>query len=422
MKNIIAIILAAGEGTRMKSNTPKVLHKVCGKPMLGYMLDLLPQLGIDKSIVVLGHKLDKVKQFLGANKAKTLRQPKLLGSGDAVWQTRKSLGSFRGTVLVIYGDTPLVTYQSLKDLIRTQISKQPSCTILTAKANQPTGFGRILRDDKNQVSKIVEEQDADEYQKAILEINVGAYCFKAQELFSALKEIKPNNAKKEYYLTDAVEVLAKQRRKIATVFTQDKEEALGVNSRSDLARAHRIINKRRVAELLAAGVTIIDPNTTYLYGDIEVGTDTIIYPHTVIEGKVKIGRSCKIGPFAHLRSGTVLKDKAQIGNFVEIVRSTIGASSKVKHHSYVGDTIVGQRVNVGAGVITANYDGKNKNRTTIGDRVFLGVGAILIAPVKIGKRAVVGAGSVVTKNKDVPVGATVAGVPAKVLKKKKKKG
>lgn len=404
----------------MNSNVPKVLHKVSGKPMLKFMLDLLHQLGIARSIVVVGHQAEKVKKILKGTKTKAVRQPKLLGSADAVWQTRNYFSNFKGNTLIVYGDTPLVSYRSLKNLVQSHKTNQASCTILTAILKNPTGFGRIVRGEDNQIVKIIEEQDADTYQKAIGEINVGAYCFKAKDLFSALEKIRPDNVKKEYYLTDTIEVLSKTKGRIESVSAQAEEEALGVNSRSDLSRANTIINKRNVERFVSEGATIIDPATTYLYGDIEVGRDTIIYPHSIIEGKVKIGRTCQIGPFAHLRSGTILEDGAQIGNFVEVVRSRIGSDTKIKHHSYIGDAVIGKGVNVGAGTIIANYDGKNKNTTFIGDGAFIGVGTILIAPVKIGRKAVTGAGSVVTKNKDVPAGVTVAGVPAKVLKKKKK--
>ncbi len=405
----------------MKSAVPKVLHKIGTKPMLKYMLQLFQQLGINRCVVVVGHKAEKVKEMLkGKSAVTTVRQPKLLGSADAVWQTRNSFSNFKGDALVVYGDTPLVSEQSLKKLVQFHKMSQASCTVLTALLKNPTGFGRIVRGEDNRIAKIVEEQDADTYEKAIGEVNVGAYCFKAKELFSALAQIKPDNVKKEYYLTDIIEVLSKKKAKVESICAQDEQEAFGVNSRRDVSRANAIINKRNIENLESCGVTIIDPATTFIYGDIEAGQDTIIYPHTFIEGKVKLGKQCHIGPFARLRSGTILEDNVQIGNFVEIVRSKVGSGSKIKHHSYIGDATVGKGVNIGAGSITANYDGKNKNTVFIDDGAFIGVGTILIAPVKVGKGAVTGAGSVVTKNKDVPAGVTVAGMPARVLKKKRK--
>lgn len=422
MQGITGIILAAGEGRRMHSELPKVLHKVCGKPMLKYILNLFEQLEVKRSIVVVGHGAQKVKVALrGADRnIKTIRQPRLLGSADAVWQARKALAKFKGNVLVVYGDTPLVSYSSLKKLLQRHKDNSAACTILTASLKNPTGFGRIVRSEDNRILKIVEERDADTYEKAIGEINVGAYCFRTRELFSALERIKPNNAKKEYYLTDAIEVLTKKRAKVESVTTQDDQEAFGVNSRQDLVHANTVINRRNIENLVSAGVTIIDPNTTYIHGDVQIGQDTMVYPHTVIEGKVRIGKSCRIGPFAHLRSQTILADRVEIGNFVELVRSRVNSGSKIKHHSYIGDTTVGEGVNVGAGTIIANYDGKMKNPTIIGDRAFIGVGTILIAPVKIGKGAITGAGSVVPKNNNVPAGVTVIGIPAKVLKKNRR--
>lgn len=404
----------------MKSAVPKVLHEVGGKPMLKYMLELLQQLKVARCIVVVGHQADMVKKVLkDAPGVKTVRQMKPLGSANAVWQTRTYFPNFRGNVLIIYGDTPLISYQSLKNLVRFHRMNKVACTILTAILKNSRGFGRIVRDNRSRIVKIIEEQDAVTSEKAIGEINVGVYCFKTKELFSALKKIKPDNVKQEYYLTDTIEVLSRNKARIGSICVKDGEEAFGVNSRLDLSRANAIINKRNIERLVCRGVTIIDPATTYLYGDqIEVGLDTIIYPHCYLEGKIKIGKMCHIGPFAHLRSGTTLEDGVEIGNFVEIVRSRVGSGSKIKHHSYIGDTTIGKGVNIGAGTIIANYDGKKKNHTFIGDGAFIGVGTILIAPVKIGKRAITGAGSLVTKNRDVPDGVTVVGVPARILKKK----
>ncbi|MBN2096983.1 MAG: bifunctional N-acetylglucosamine-1-phosphate uridyltransferase/glucosamine-1-phosphate acetyltransferase [Candidatus Omnitrophica bacterium] len=421
MKDTVGIILAAGEGTRMNSTLPKVLHKLCGKPMLQYLLDILGQLGIKKNVVVVGHQAQEVRQILKNRDIKIVRQAKLLGSADAVWQTHSFLARFKGNLLIVYGDTPLISYQSLEKLIRAHEQTQAACTLLSAVLKNPSGYGRIVRSEDNRVLKIVEEQDADNYEKAIAEINVGAYCFRAKELFSALKEIKPNNVKKEYYLTTAIELLNKRKAKVEAILTADEQEAQGVNSRQDLAFANTVINKRNIEKLLSQGVTIVDPANTYIYGDVQVGQDTVIYPQSVIEGQVKIGRACQIGPFAHLRSGTILADHVAIGNFVEVVRSSVGCGSKIKHHAYIGDTIIGQAVNVGAGTIVANYDGKSKSKTLIADGAFIGTGSILIAPVKIGKKAITGAGSVITKNKNVPAGATVIGVPAKILKKRNSK-
>lgn len=419
MKNLTGIILAAGEGKRMHSDIPKVLHQVGGKPMLEYMLDIFDQLKVEKTIAVLGHQADKVRAAIKNKNVKIIEQKRLLGSADAVHQTKKLLANYRGDVLVVCGDTPLVSCQSLKDLIQTHRQKQAVCTILTVVTKNPTGFGRIVRNKDNRIVAIIEEQDADTYEKAIDEINVGAYCFKTKELFLTLEKIKPNNVKKEYYLTDVVRILTKKKLNIEGVYAKDEDEAFGINSRPALSYANAVINKRNIEQVNSKEVTIVDPATTYIYGKVEIGRDTIIYPHTIIEDKTKIGKACQIGPFARLRCGTILEDNVQIGNFVEIARSRIKSGSKIKHHSYIGDARIGKNVNIGAGTITANYDGKNKNITLIEDGAFIGVGTILIAPVKIGKGASTGAGSVITKNKNIPAGATVVGVPAKILKKKK---
>ena len=319
MKNIAGVILAAGEGTRMKSDIPKVLHKLCGKPMLNYMIEAFSQLGIKRSIVVVGHKQELIKEALkGVDGIKTLRQPKLLGSADALRRAKNAFSHFNADLLVVYGDTPLIRYQSLKKLVQSHQKSGAGCTILTAVLKNPSGFGRIIRGEDNRIARIVEEQDADIYEKAIGEVNVGAYCFRARELFAALEEIKPENAKKEYYLTDVVELLNRKKLRVESVSTQDEEEAQGINSRRDLIVAHAIINKRNIENLISSGVTIVDPVTTYIYGEIEIGRDTVIYPHTIIEGKVVIGRRCQIGPFVHLSSGIVLKDGARISNFMQV--------------------------------------------------------------------------------------------------------
>jgi len=288
------------------------------------------------------------------------------------------------------------------------------------KTNNPTGYGRIVRAEGGVVVKIVEEQDATVFEKAIEEINVGVYIFKTAELFDAIKKIKPNNRKKEYYLTDVIEVLNKKNLLVNSVVTEDADEILGVNSRESLAKAYEIFRKRVLAKVVAGGVTVLDPLTTFIDENVTIGKDTVIYPCTVIEREVTIGKNCSIGPFCRVRSGSVVGDDVCVGNFVELNRSRVGASSRIKHQSYIGDTRIGEGVNIGAGTIVANYDGKNKNQTVIKDGAFIGSGTIIVAPVKIGKEAITGAGAVVTKNKDVPDKAIVVGVPAKLLKKTKR--
>ncbi|MFA6142604.1 MAG: sugar phosphate nucleotidyltransferase [Candidatus Omnitrophota bacterium] len=419
MKNVVAIILAAGRGTRMKSDTPKVLHNLLGTPIIFYVIDALNNAGVKDIITVAGYGSPLLKRAIG-RRTKFVIQKKLLGSGDAVIRAKAVLGSgFSGNVLVICGDTPLVKYETIKDLINKHNNSGASATILTAKLKDPTGYGRILRDDGKSVSKIVEEIEAGLYEEVIDEINVGTYCFKAKDLYEALAVVKPDNRKKEIFLTDVIEILHNKGRRIESVLTEDESSAIGINDRSGLAEASAVLKKRILDSLMLSGVTVEDPATTTIYPGVEIGRDTVIRPNTVIESGVTIGQRCLIGPFARLRGGVKLDTEVEVGNFVELVRTTIGARARVKHHTYLGDAIVGRDVNIGAGTITANFDGVKKNRTIIEDGAFIGVGARLIAPVKVGRRATVGAGCVVPKNKNVPGGATVVGIPARIIRKQR---
>ncbi len=417
MANVCAVILAAGEGTRMRSLVPKVLHPICSKPMIKRLIESVNSIGVQNIIVVIGHKADLVKKSLQG--VKCVKQDRLLGTGDAVLKTKGFLLRDKkiDTVLILYGDVPLLTSETLKKVLDRHEATRSGCTLLTSHLKNPTGYGRILRSDGDRIVKVIEELEASIYEKVIEEINVGVYCFNKNFLFEALEKVRPNNKKNERYLTDTVEILAKQDIPVDSVTTDDPEEFLGVNTRNDLIKAGQILNRRNLNRIMQGGVTIVDPSNTYVEEGVEIGEDTVIYPYTFIDGGVKIGHGCSIGPFARLRSGTVIDDNVGIGNFVEIVRSSLGSQTKVKHQSYIGDTIIGKRVNIGAGTIIANYDGKRKYRTIIEDDAFIGTGTILIAPVKVGKGAVTGAGSVVTKNKNVPAGKTVIGVPAKVYKK-----
>ena len=417
IRDLSAIILAAGKGKRMKSKIPKILHEVCGKPMLSYILDLIGSLKIRDAVVVLGYKDSLIKSFLGSN-IKTIRQEKLLGTADAVRSTRKSV--HRNNILIIYADNPLIKRQTLDRLIKRHISSGASCTLLTAILDDPTGYGRIIRNEKNNISRIGEEKDISKTQKSIREINSGVYCFNNRALFRTLNKVKQNNKKREFYLTDVIKLLTNSNRKIETVQVKDKREVLGINSRKDLARANQIMRTRILDEFMSKGVTIIDPETTYINRDVRIGQDTIIYPYTMIENNVKIGKDCSIGPFCHIRENTEIKDYVKIGNFVEIVRSRIDKNTLAKHFSYIGDTKIGKRVNIGAGTVTANFNGRRKNRTIIKDGAFIGSGTVLIAPVKIGRKATTGAGSVVVKNRNVADHTIVVGVPArKILKRKR---
>ncbi len=419
MKNIAAVILAAGRGTRMKSNTPKVLHEVQSRPLLSFILEALDAAGVGKKILVLGYKDKNVKSaFPGVE---TVIQDKLFGSGDAVKCAKNLLSSFKGDILVLYGDTPFVRASTIKKLIEKHKSEKASCTLLSSVMPEPAGYGRILRDADENIIKIIEDTDASIYEKIINEINVGCYCFNREHLFSSLDRLKMNAKKKEYYLTDIVGALRKSGRKVVSVLSKDPAEALGINSKLDLARANDIARKRALELLMLKGVTVVDPGSTFVDKDAKIGRDTVIHPHTIIEGSVTIGKNCRIGPFARIRKNTLIDNNVEIGNFVELVRTKVSSGTKIKHMTYLGDAELGKNVNVGAGTITANYDGKNKNKTIIEDGSFIGVGSIFVAPVRVGRGAVVGAGSVVTKGKDVPAGKTVAGIPAKILNRGRKR-
>lgn len=413
-KKLVGIILAAGEGTRMKSNLPKMLHSICGKPMLAYVLDLAKKIKLTNTFVVLGYKKELFKDLLNEYKVKTIYQEKLLGTADAVNRTKSVLKSFTGNILILYGDQPLLSEEALEKLVSRHTESDASATILTANVENPFGYGRIIRDNYSRITAIVEEKDAIEAQRNITEINTGIICFKKEPLFRAIAKIKPNNAKKEYYLTDAIRIMADDGLLIESLSIDDSKEAQGINSKGDLAIAYDIIRKKTINKFMNEGVTIVDPNATYIDCDCEVGEDTVIYPFTIIEKGVKIGKFCSIGPFCHLRRQTVVDDNTTIGNFTELARSRIGKDVFMKHFSYLGDASVGNRANIGCGTISANFDGKNKQKTIIEEGAFIGSDTVLVAPVKVGKKAVTGAGAVVTR--DVKPGEVVVGVPARPIK------
>jgi bifunctional UDP-N-acetylglucosamine pyrophosphorylase/glucosamine-1-phosphate N-acetyltransferase len=418
MSKITAIVLAAGRGTRMKSDVPKVLHDMLGKPVILYILDALKEAGVSDTVTVAGYGSDMLKDAVG-HRTKIAIQKKLAGSGDAVSSARRFLRSIKGDVLITCGDVPLIRPQTFARLIERHRSLGSSATILTARVKNPSGYGRIVRDSCGRVVKISEDKDASTREEAIDEINVGTYCFKCEDLFAALSKVRPDNSKKEYYLTDTISIMrSAMSKQVEAVLAQDPLEVIGINTRLDLAQASARIKERVLEGLMAEGVTIEDPATTMIHPGARIGPDTVVMPNTVIESDVIIGRACRIGPFARIRPGVRISDRAEIGNFVELVRTSIGEGTMVKHHTYLGDSAVGRRVNIGAGTITANYDGKNKSKTVIEDGAFVGVGAVLIAPVRIGRRATVGAGCVVPKRHNVPPGATVVGVPARIFGKR----
>ena len=398
----------------MKSSTAKALHNICGRPMLEYVLDLVKELKIKRVVAVLGYQREQVKKCLMPG-IKSVVQKKLLGTADAVKSALPKLKNFKGTILVLYADSPLLKKETIKKLITHHSKNNLDATLLTAQLDKPAGYGRGLRDKLASIYAIAEEKDADDFQKEIKEINTGIICFDKDKLVSSLKEVKPNNKKKEYYLTDIIAILYKKGALIEAVRLSDINEALGINSKGDLAKANKLMQQRLNENLMQQGVSIIDPGSTFISFGVKIGHDTIIYPFTVIERGVKIGRCCSVGPFAHLRQGTELKDGVVAGNFSEIVRSRLGASVLAKHFCYLGDSRIGPKANIGAGTVTANFDGRKKSVTTIKEGAAIGSDTVLVAPVKVGQNAITGAGSAVIR--DVPDNATAVGVPARLLKK-----
>ncbi len=418
MSGFGCVILAAGKGTRFYSDIPKVLHDLHGKPILQHVLDTASACGFARPVVIIGGKAGEIERFL-EGKARPVVQERQLGTADAVKSAKKELSRF-DDIAVLYGDVPLVKKETLRSLIKCHKATASSCTVLTVDMDDPSGYGRIIRGISGGVRAIVEDREAAAEEKRVREINVGLYCFDRKDLFEAISRVRRSRVKKEFYLTDVIAILLEDGRKVSAFKADDPDESIGMNSRADLAKAYSILNRRKIKELNGGSVTVLDAATTFISPDAKIGKDTVIYPFTVIEKDVVIGRRCAIGPFCRLRPGTTIDDDAEIGNFVEVVRSKIGSKSKAKHLTYLGDTIVGKGTNVGCGTITANYDGKKKSRIVIGDKVFVGSGTILVAPVKVGNGAVTGAGSVVLKNKNIPAKAVVVGVPARILDKSKK--
>jgi len=432
MDNRYAVILAAGQGTRMKSSLYKVLHPVCGKPMVQHVLDQVTQLSLSKVVTIVGHGAEKVKSEL-SDKTEYALQSEQLGTAHAVMQAASFLENEEGTTIVICGDTPLITANTMSALLAHHQETNAKATILTANAEDPTGYGRIVRNQEGTVEKIVEHKDATDAERTITEINTGTYCFDNKELFKALNNVSNDNVQGEYYLPDVIEILQKEGKVISAYQTASFEETLGVNDRIALSQAEKIMKQRINKEHMRNGVTIIDPDNTYISVDAKIGRDTTIYPGTMIIGETVIGEECvigpnteikncnidyktairqsvahdskigsevQIGPFAHIRPSSNISDEVKIGNFVEVKKSTMGKGSKASHLSYIGDAEVGSDVNLGCGSITVNYDGKNKFLTKIEDGAFIGCNSNLIAPVTVGKGAYVAAGSTVTN--DVP--------------------
>lgn len=432
----IVVILAAGLGTRMKSGLTKALHPAAELPLVQHVLNAAAGLEPEKIVLVLGHQADRVRTAVATSGADIVIQTEQLGTGHAVQQAREALAGASGPVMILCADTPLITTATLLSVADRHRTSRAAVTLVTAFAENPFGYGRIVRG-KGGVSAVVEEKDATAAQKKIREVNAGMYCFDPKFLLPALTQLGRSNAQGEYYLPDTIEIARKKKRIVSAFVCSDTEEVLGVNSRSDLSRAEAVIRRRINGRWMAEGVSMLDPGSTFVGMEASLGRDVVLYENVRIEGTTKIGDNCviypgcrirnsvladgvtikdhsvveeaviaaaaSIGPFAHLRPGAVIGEKARIGNFVEVKKSTIGAGSKANHLSYIGDATVGRDVNIGAGVITCNYDGYDKYRTVIEDNVFVGSDAQLVAPVRVGSGAVIAAGATITR--DVPADA-----------------
>lgn len=398
---IKSVILAAGKGTRMKSETPKVLHKIFDKTLLGYVLDSVKF--ASEAFVIVGHKAEEVTELVNKNYsfAKTVLQTPQLGTGHAVSMVCPELETFDGLVVILCGDTPLVREKTLKNFVDEHIKSGADLTVMSTIFENPTNYGRIIRSANGALEKIVEEKDADAAQKAVKEVNAGIYCLNWSKIKPAFSQLTSSNAQGEYYLTDIIEWANRQGLSVQASVLEDCDEIYGINSRENLAEATRLLNQRKLHELMVAGVTIVDPSSTWISQDTEIGADTVVFPGTYIEGSNnKIGRNCKIGPFAHLRGDVEIADNVKIGNFVEVKKSKIGTHTNACHLSYIGDSELGANINIGAGTITANYNPltKIKSKTVLKDNVKIGSNSVLVAPVTIEEGANVGAGSVITKN------------------------
>jgi len=432
---LAAVVLAAGKGTRMKSATVKVLHQVCGRAMIEHILTAVQETGVQKTVLVIGQQGEQVLELLGS-KVEFTRQDEQLGTAHALMQARPNFEGYEGDVLVVCGDTPLLRPQTLAELCRRHRTGKNAATVLTAILDHPAGYGRVIRNAGGMVQKIVEQKDAAPDELAVREINTGVYCFRGSGLFEALATLRPDNAQGEYYLTDIIGYYVDRGEPVGAVVVDDPAEITGVNDRCQLAVAEKILRRRVLERVMLSGVTVLDPDNTYIDTTVSIGMDTVIYPFTFVEGKSKIGENCiigpssrlqdaelgcrvtvrnsvvvgssvgdgcNIGPFAYVRPGCVLGREVKVGDFVELKKTCLGDGTKVPHLSYVGDADVGRAVNIGAGTITCNYDGEKKSVTRIGDGAFIGSNTNLVAPLEVGAGAVTGAGSTITR--DVPPGA-----------------
>lgn len=415
-----SIILAAGKGTRMKSDTPKVLHQIFNKTLLGYVIDAVNNTKLaDENYVIVGHQAEKVEEYVNEHydNAKTVLQSPQLGTGHAVSMVCPYLEEFEGEVIILCGDTPLITSETLKTFIAGHRELNSDITVMSAVFDNPTNYGRIVRNADGSLNSIVEEKDATVEQKAIKEINAGIYCLNWAKVKNSFSQLKTNNAQGEYYLTDIIKWGNENGLSVNAHILERNEEIYGINSKINLAEATKIMNNRTLNRLMSEGVTIIDPSSTWIDEETEIGKDTIIYPSTYIEGKNKIGSHCKIGPFAHLRGDVVLEDYVKVGNFVEVKKAIIKSHTNACHLTYIGDSEIGSNVNIGAGTITANYNPLNKvkSKTVIKDNVKIGSNSVLVAPVEVEEGANVGALSIITK--DVPEWSlAITRAPMKVFK------
>ena len=434
-----AVVLAAGKGTRMKSDLPKVLHKVAGISMLEHVFRSVNAINPEKTVTVVGHKAELVEQVL-AGHTEFVRQTEQLGTGHAVMMSEPVLENLAGQTLVIAGDTPLITGESLKNLIDFHINHKNVATILTAEADNPFGYGRIVRNQHGEVLKIVEQKDASDFEQQIKEINTGTYVFDNASLFKALKNINTNNAQGEYYITDVIGIFRENGEKVGAYTLKDFDESLGVNDRVALATAEGVMRRRINKQHMVNGVSFVNPDATYIDVDVEIAPEVQLEANVTLKGQTKIGAETiltngtyivdseigeravitnsmieessvadgvTVGPYAHIRPGSSLAKDVHVGNFVEIKGSSIGENTKAGHLTYIGNSEVGANVNFGAGTITVNYDGQNKYKTIIGDNVFVGSNSTIIAPVELGDNSLVGAGS--TIDKDVPANAIALG-------------
>lgn len=430
--NYSAVILAAGKGVRMHSQMPKVLHRVAGKPMIWYVVKAVKEAGIDDITLVVGHGRELVEETLAGEDLHFVVQEQQLGTGHALMQAQGCINP-ANTLLVLAGDTPLLEGKTLKKLLDFHRQEQVMATVLSGLLPDPYGYGRIIRQADGGLERIVEEKDASPEEKKIAEINTGMYCFQAGAVFTALSRVDRSNAQGEYYLTDVLPLLKNDGHQVAVLAIDEIDQIHGINDRIQMASAESIIRQRHNQKLMKNGVSIMAPETTFIDSSVKIGMDTVIYPFTIIEGptiigenctigpytrindstigndvviessrikEARIGDHCNIGPFAYLRPEADLQENVKVGDFVEIKKSIIGAGSKIPHLSYVGDALLGKGVNIGAGTITCNYDGKKKSRTILEDHVFIGSNTNLVAPVTIGENSITGAGSTITR--DIP--------------------